>query len=66
MYQLTRGQWDTLSPDYKSEHDGRYWFLEVNLETHAAQEVEVEIVEVPAEVPVPAHYQATWPLDPRD
>lgn len=66
MYHLTRGQWDTLSPDYKREHDGRLWFLAVDLDTHRAEEVEVVIVDVPVVPDVPDHYQGTWPLDPRD
>lgn len=68
MYQLTRGQWDAISPDYKREHDGKYYFLAVDLDTHAAHEEEVCLVDVPIveDHAIPDYYRDTWPLDPRD
>lgn len=64
-YQLTIGQWLTLSPDYKrvDEH-GALFFLEVH-DDLSTELVPVEIVRVPVPVDRPEHYK-DWPLDPRD
>lgn len=64
-YQLTRGQWDAISPDYRREIDGHKYFLDVNPDTLMTSLVDVEIVDVPVPQPAPKYYR-DWPIDPRD
>lgn len=66
LHSITRGQWESINPDYRVEQDGQTYFRSVDLATYTPMLVPVAIVDQPEPAEVPEHYAGTWPLDPRD
>lgn len=64
QYQVTPGQWFTISPAYKGWENGQPFFLEVH-EDLSTERVPILITDTPEPQALPPYY-VDGPSDPRD